>query len=204
MYQCGDTLDNDMDGKIDLADPECISPCDDDESSFETNLPGQNNDCKGDCYFDADSGGGNDKCEWNLKCDPQNPGEQIGCAYDPNFAMCNLQVPPQCLEVCGPQVPNGCDCFGCCLIGNEYVYLGGANCSLDNLDGCASCTFFENCNNICEPENCEICFGQDPNDLPPGCTEPSCPDGVTSCQNIAQCPEGHFCQTGCCVEINPQ
>ena len=52
IYQCGDTIDNDDDGFIDLDDPECISPCDDDETTFKTELPGQNNDCKGDCYFD--------------------------------------------------------------------------------------------------------------------------------------------------------
>ena len=35
VYECGDTLDNDMDGLIDLEDSECISPCDDSEASFE-------------------------------------------------------------------------------------------------------------------------------------------------------------------------
>jgi cysteine-rich repeat protein len=204
MYECGDTIDNDQDGKIDLADPECISPCDDSEASFETNLPGQNKDCKGDCYFDANSGGGDDKCEWNLKCDPQNPGAEIGCAYDPNFGMCNLQVPQQCYDFCGPLVPNGCDCFGCCEINGQPVYLGGANCSLDNLAGCASCTYFENCINTCEPENCELCFGQTIDDLPDHCMGASCPEGVTSCASIADCPNGQFCQTGCCVDITPQ
>ena len=204
IYECGDEIDNDMDGFIDLADPECISPCDDDEKSFKTGLPGQNNDCKGDCYFDENSGGGDDKCEWNLKCDPQNPGAEIGCPYTPNFHMCNLDMPPACLEFCVPLVPNGCDCFGCCEIAGQFVYLDGAQCSLDNLDGYQSCTFFENCNNSCEPENCEVCFGMDPNDLPPGCTEPSCPDELTPCFNQSDCADGEFCQTGCCVEINPQ
>jgi hypothetical protein len=199
IYECGDTLDNDMDGKIDLADPECISPCDDNEGSFKTDLPGQNNDCKGDCYFDSNSGSGDDKCEWNLQCDEQNPGAQIGCPYDPNKPglNCDLQVPQQCLDFCVPLVPNGCDCFGCCLIDDQYIYLDGANCSLDNLDECESCTFHPNCNNTCD--GCELCFGEEV--LPPECEEPECPDDLTPCFDESACEQGEFCQTGCCVPI---
>jgi len=205
VYQCGDTIDNDADGFIDLADPECISPCDDNEASFKTDLPGQNKDCKGDCYFDANSGSGDDKCEWNLKCDPLNPGADIGCAYDPNFDKCNLVMPQQCIDFCGPLVPNGCDCFGCCEIEGQFVYLGGTDCSMDTLDTCATCSFFEGCNNPCESENCELCFGQTVDDLPEHCMgEPSCEEGVTSCASIDDCNAGEFCQTGCCVAIVPQ
>ncbi len=205
VYECGDTIDNDNDGMIDLADPECISPCDDDESSFLTDLPGQNNDCKQDCYFDANSGGGDDKCEWNLQCDPLNPGAEIGCPYDPDFAMCDLDMPPACLDFCTPLVPNGCDCFGCCEIEGQFVYLGGGGgCALDNLAACEECTFFENCNNPCMPELCELCFGQNPEDLPPECDMASCPEGVTPCEIIDDCAVGQFCQTGCCVDIQPQ
>ncbi|PRQ05725.1 DUF4215 domain-containing protein [Enhygromyxa salina] len=202
IYQCGDTLDNDDDGLIDLEDPECISPCDDDEATFKTALPGQNKDCKADCYFDSNSGGGDDKCEWNLKCDPENPGAEIGCEYDPNFMMCNVMMPQTCLDFCVPLVPNGCDCFGCCEIDGQFVYLDGAECALDNLGACESCTFFDNCNNPCEPEICELCFGQDPSELPEECDEPSCPDGVDSCLESADCPEAWYCQTGCCYPTN--
>jgi cysteine-rich repeat protein len=205
IYACGDNVDNDDDGLVDLEDPECISPCDDDESSFLTDLPGQNNDCKQDCYFDANSGSGDDSCEWNLKCDPENPGANIGCAYDPDFAMCELDVMQQCLDFCVPLVPNGCDCFGCCEISGQFVYLDSTDgCSLDNLEACESCTFFENCNNPCEPENCELCFGQGPEDLPPECDMASCPEGVSSCESIDDCPVGQYCQTGCCIDIQPQ
>jgi cysteine-rich repeat protein len=204
VYACGDTLDNDLDGLIDLDDPECISPCDDDEGSFKTNLPGQNKDCKSDCYFDSNSGSGDDKCEWNLQCDPQSPGAAIGCEYDPDFAMCELEMPQACLDFCAPLVPNGCDCFGCCEIDGQFVYLDGADCSLADLDACVSCTFFEGCNNPCEPENCELCFGQDPNELPEGCTEPGCGVGQTSCFSESDCPDSQYCQTGCCVAIVPQ
>jgi hypothetical protein len=194
-----------MDGKVDLQDPECISPCDDLEASFRTDLPGQNNDCKGDCYFDSNSGGGDDKCEWNLKCDPENPGAAIGCEYDPNLGpnMCSLEMPPECLEFCVPLVPNGCDCFGCCEINGQFVYLDGADCSLDSIDSCQSCTFYENCNNPCVPEDCELCFGQDPSELPEECGgEPSCPEGLDGCLDSTECDEGLYCQTGCCVPID--
>ena len=203
VYACGDTLDNDMDGSMDLDDPECTTPCDDDEGTFKTNLPGQNVDCKSDCYFDANSGSGDDSCEWDLKCDPKSPGAQIGCEYDPNFAMCELQTPDTCLDFCGPLVPNGCDCFGCCEIEGQYVYLGGAECSLETLDQCESCTFTADCINPCEPDTCELCFPGDPQQLPPECEEPNCPDGVTPCLAESDCGAEQFCQTGCCVEILP-
>jgi cysteine-rich repeat protein len=203
IYTCGDTLDNDMDGFIDLDDPDCTTPCDDDESSLQTNLPGQNNDCKQDCFWDANSGQGDDHCVWNLKCDPENPGADIGCAYDPNFNQCNVMMPQSCLDFCTPLVPNGCDCFGCCEINGEFIYLdSNPECSMDNLGACNSCTFFDECNNACEPEMCELCFGQDPEDLPDDCQEPSCDFG-TPCLQQADCGVGEFCQTGCCAPIVP-
>jgi cysteine-rich repeat protein len=202
FYQCGDEADNDMDGFVDMDDPECITPCDDNEGSFKTDLPGQNNDCKSDCYFDSNSGGGEDGCEWNLKCDPENSGAEIGCEYDPNL-MCELEMPPECLEFCVPLVPNGCDCFGCCEINGQFVYLDGANCTLDDLDSCNSCTFYENCNNPCMPELCELCFGQDPEDLPEECGgEPDCPPELDPCLTDADCAEGLFCLTGCCIPVD--
>ena len=85
------------------------------------------------------------------------------------------------------------------------VYLDGAECSLDNLDGCQSCTYYDDCGNPCEPELCELCFGQDPEDLPPECEEgPTCPEGETSCTDENDCEPGEFCQTGCCAPIIPQ
>ncbi|EDM80965.1 putative lipoprotein [Plesiocystis pacifica SIR-1] len=206
IYQCGDGLDNDFDGKIDLADPECISPCDDSESSFQTNLPGQNNDCKGDCYFDDNSGGGDDKCEWNLKCDPENPGAQIGCEYDPDLDCSDAMLPQDCLDFCQPLVPNGCDCFGCCEVDGQFVYLDSSpSCSIDNLAGCEPCTYYEDCANPCVPEECELCFGQDPEDLPEECNDqPTCPEDVTPCLEQADCAVGEFCQAGCCFPIDPQ
>jgi len=204
-YQCGNGLDDDGDGDVDLADQECTSPCDDSEKSLQTNLPGQNLDCKADCYFDVNSGAGDDKCLWNLQCDPADPGASVGCPYDPDFKMCDLEMPDACLDFCVPLVPNGCDCFGCCQVGDEFYYLNsGPDCSLDNLEACNHCTFFANCNNECEPDKCELCFGQELDDLPAGCKgEPSCDMGQ-ACKDASECPGGQFCQTGCCTVIVPQ
>ena len=204
LYKCGNGLDDDGDGKIDLKDPECTSPCDDDEKSFQTSLPGQNLDCKSDCYWDANSGAGEDKCEWNLKCDPLSPGDDIGCAYDKNLKMCTMTQPDPCLNFCVPLIPNGCDCFGCCEIAGKFYYLNSnPQCSLNNLGACNSCTFNKQCANSCEPAQCEVCFGQDVNDLPPECNDtPSCDNGLP-CLDETDCPGFNFCQTGCCVEIAP-
>ncbi|MEZ4429322.1 MAG: hypothetical protein R3A51_16735 [Nannocystaceae bacterium] len=205
LYECGDTIDNDNDGKIDLNDPECTTPCDDSESSLQTNLPGQNKDCKADCYFDADSGQGNDQCVWNLQCDPMNPGADVGCPYDPDLKQCDMVTEQPCFDYCSPLVPNGCDCFGCCEVAGVFVYLdSNPECSLSNLAACNPCTFFEDCNNPCKPDECEVCFGQDPDDLPPGCEEPKCDEPKTPCTNSDQCADGQFCSTGCCVDIVPE
>ena len=204
LYKCGNGIDDDNDGKIDLKDPECTSPCDDDEKSFQTVLPGQNLDCKSDCYWDANSGGGDDKCEWNLKCDPQNPGEDIACVYDKNQKMCMMTQPDPCLNFCVPLIPNGCDCFGCCQIAGKFFYLNSnPQCSLDNLAACNTCTFNNQCANTCKPEECELCFGQDINDLPPECNDmPQCDNGLP-CLDETDCPNQNFCQTGCCIDIVP-
>jgi cysteine-rich repeat protein len=203
IYQCGNDIDDDMDGKVDLDDPECTSPCDDDESSFKTLLPGQNEDCKSDCYWDDDSGVGNDGCEWNLKCDPENPGSDTNCEYDPDFKMCDLKQTQMCKDICGPITPNGCDCFGCCEIQGNFYYLDGNVCDLEDLSKCDSCTFHPGCNNPCEPEECEVCFGDDPDDLPDECDEPKCDNNLTPCEDESDCMVGEFCQTGCCVAIQP-
>ncbi|HVR61648.1 MAG TPA: hypothetical protein VMU50_07095, partial [Polyangia bacterium] len=77
--QCSDGIDNDGDGLIDYDDPECVGPLDNDEGSFATGIPGDNVDpCKQDCFFDGNSGMGNDGCDWQLKCDPLNTGATAG------------------------------------------------------------------------------------------------------------------------------
>jgi hypothetical protein len=201
-YACGDCEDNDGDGKVDLLDPECISPCDDQEDSFATGLPGDNMDpCKQDCFFDGNSG--NDACDWNLACDPMNPGGD-DCPYDPE-QMCEPMQPAECAETCG--APNGCDCFGCCSIVvdgvTHDVFIGDKDCTVATIDECQQCTKNDDCDDECKPEECEVCFG---GELPPGCDEPTC-DRADPCQlddeGNSDCPEGTFCQTGCCEPIAP-
>lgn len=202
-YACGDGSDNDGDGLVDLADPECTGPCDDDEASFQTGIPGDNVDCRQDCFFDGNSGQG-EGCTWDLRCDPNNPGEFIGCEYNGGGNNCDNQQnqPQECLDFCTPLTPPGCDCFGCCTVetdeGSVDIFLNGdPNCSLDNLEACTECMQSEDCVNECEPDECEICFGE--TELPVGCDDPNCesaPGGA--CTNTDDCEQFQYCFQGCC------
>jgi hypothetical protein len=206
IYACGDCMDNDADGKYDSADPECVSPCDDKEDTFATGLPGDNMDpCNQDCFFDGNSGSGDDKCDWKLQCDPLGPGG-VDCPYDPNAQNCPEMQTDECVMNC--QIPNGCDCFGCCTVevdGMQYnIFLGDADCSLDAIENCSSCTPNDDCDEECHPEECEVCFGQP---LPPECEDPTCPEGIQPCtvddMGGSNCPADQFCNTGCCAMIVP-
>ncbi len=208
-YACGDGIDNDEDGFIDLADPECTGPCDDDEASFQTGIPGDNMDCKQDCFFDGNSGQGDDGCVWDLRCDPANPGEFINCEYT-GGNNCDNQPPNQeqdCIDFCAPFVPPGCDCFGCCEVqtpmGPVWIFLNShPDCAFDNLEACTECTpQIEDCGNPCEPAECEVCFGE--TEPPPGCEEAGCPSGDDPCMENADCPEGYFCYLDCCYPPPP-
>jgi hypothetical protein len=224
-YQCGDCVDNDGDCKIDAADPYCIGVCSNNESGFKGNIPGQNNaPCKADCYFDQDTGSGNDDCHWSHECDPYEvapnyPPEGSKCKYNPNANIpgtsqtCAQLYSAQsalCLSYCGPLVPNGCDCFGCCSIPGAptTVYLGSEDgsgngtCHLGTLADplkCKPCTQVPSCINTCT--TCEICIGKPT--LPPECTEQDCPAGKQKCGLVGQapCPDGQYCVTGCCQPV---
>jgi hypothetical protein len=210
IYACGNGIDDDGDGFIDLFDPECTGPCDDDESSFQTGLPGDNMDCKQDCFFDGNSGQGDDGCIWNLRCDPANPGANIGCEYT-GGNNCNNQPPNQeqgCIEFCTPFVPPGCDCFGCCTVqtpeGPVDIFLNsGPDCALDNLDACQTCTSqIDDCGTPCVPEECQVCFGE--TEPPAGCGENTCPSGQScSGDQPGSCPTDYFCYLGCCYPPPP-
>jgi hypothetical protein len=177
--QCSDGKDNDNDGKIDAVDPECVGPCDNDEGSYATGIPGDNIDaCKQDCFFDGDSGAGNDGCDWNLKCDPANPGKYAAkvCEYDARFAMqgknCQAMPSQKCLDTCRSITPNGCDCFGCCTVpvnGMQVSVKLQPSCSAAKFGdpvACPRCTPVTSCQNTCE--TCEVCVGKPAPD-------PSCP-----------------------------
>jgi hypothetical protein len=226
--QCNDGIDNDGDGKIDLDDPECVSSCDNDEGSFGTGIAGDNIDaCKQDCFFDGNSGMGDDGCEWNLKCDPANPGAHAtrACPYDPNYKNCPTQQSDQCIKSCQRVTPNGCDCFGCCAFnfnGQPLTVMLVGSCNADKLGdpaACPRCTQQTSCLNPCG--KCEVCVGKpapDPSCLltpadggsaigatdggnpgnPPG--DSACPAGVTYCgPGGTACASGAVCLTGCCL-----
>jgi hypothetical protein len=177
LYECGDCVDNDGDCAVDWQDPSCTGPCDDDEGSLGVHLTGANNGvCKLDCFFDDNTGRGDDDCRWSHRCDPLSSGDPK-CAYAPT-PECDEQLAAQsakCLSSCMPLVPNGCDCFGCCEIPGAptAVYLGStvggvASCdmgSLDDPERCAPCTPVPSCFNDCAM--CEICVGKPT--LPPEC-----------------------------------
>jgi hypothetical protein len=226
VYACGDCVDNDGDCRIDAADEHCLGPCDNTESSFYGGISGQNNSpCKSDCYFDQDTGAGNDACYWSHKCDPLEIApdyypEGSACSYDPSStipgfggdcAAAQSQQSAQCLGYCGPLTPNGCDCFGCCVIPGAPtpVWLGSespagqGSCTLDVLadpSKCHPCTQVSACLNPCD--TCEICVGKPT--LPPGCGVQSCAGIGLPCGQLGQndCTPGFFCITGCC-QPNP-
>lgn len=223
VYACGDCLDNDGDGLADMDDPDCLGPCHNSESMFFLQIPGANNaPCKQDCYFDQDSGSGNDGCYWSQECDSlevppfYDPAGMV-CAYDTTVstpgtgASCaelSQSQLPECHDTCGPLTPNGCDCFGCCEIpGGEgrFVWLGSMSegvpsCDLAHVNDptrCRACTPVAACFNPCE--ECELCIGK--TGLPDSClcsAEGAKPEtcGVQECPTGAP-PCGLDCQAPC-------
>lgn len=199
---CSNGADDDGDGAIDAEDPECTGPTDDDEATFGTGIPGDNRDgAFQDCFFDGDSGHGNDGCQY-----------RTGCLYG--------ELPPDdcvlsdlCIERCRPAVPNGCDCFGCCTVhledGTTVDVLASSTCSVEHIDDpsrCTTCTPTPECGNTCG--RCELCPGRTPDDLPADCFEtpdggtpsPMCEDG-TPCDAPEDCEADEYCSLGCCLAI---
>ncbi|HEX8705117.1 MAG TPA: hypothetical protein VF815_40170 [Myxococcaceae bacterium] len=210
-YLCGDCLDNDNDGKKDSQDPDCLGPCHNTENSFDLGIPGGGHGNCGsiECYYDSDTGGGNDNCVYDLRCDPKEPDPT--CRYPPpGNVTCTGTQSNTCTSVCGPLTPNGCDCFGCCTVtlptgGTRDIFLGseaankaaGINappCTLanaGNTTACRACTPNPSCYKGCG--TCQLCLGK--TELPPECTPsaptdggtpPKLPDGGT----IVRCPGG--------------
>ena len=218
--QCSDGIDNDGDGKIDLADPECVGPLDNDESSFATGIPGDNMDaCKQDCFFDGNSGMGDDHCLWQLKCDPLS--NSASCPYDQNYAQshtmeCSVSgsQTQACVDACQKLVPNGCDCFGCCVVpGASTPVRLAVTCTAKDFNDptkCPPCTQVTQCMTVCG--HCDYCIGKDtlPADCmaqPDGGTPYTCAGGLVACGQYGvdptQCPAGTGCVTGCCRYLVP-
>lgn len=225
VYACGDCVDNDGDCAIDSRDTQCLGACQNNESGFKGDIPGQNSaPCKADCYFDNDTGSGNDDCYWTHECDPHEvtpafDPEGSKCKYDPNAktpgssGTCTQHFQTQsatCHSICDPLTPNGCDCFGCCTIPGAPtdVYLGSedssgnGSCNLTTLADptkCRPCLKVQACNNPCD--HCELCVGKPT--LPPDCTTQQCPAGVQKCglPTDPPCSDGQYCVTGCCQNL---
>lgn len=220
--QCSDCLDNDSDGRIDGLDIECTGAADNDEAGFATGIPGDNIDrFNQDCFFDGNSGAGNDGCNRHSCCllgfttvqQCNDYFDALGVTANPGFDPddCAIPVSQDCIDNCAPAAPPGCDCFGCCTICDPAtdvcrdVYTNPAvapNCDETTLADpamCPVCTKVEACDTPCDPANCILCPGQDPTDLPPGCQEVACPIGSETCDAQTPCPPGDYCSNGCCV-----
>ncbi len=230
VTQCDDGIDNDGDGLIDLADPECTTPYDNDEGSFGTGIPGDNMDpCKQDCFFDGNSGMGDDGCLWQLQCDPRSTEPK--CSYSADYVSkhpttCSISSSQSqhCVDFCRPLTPNGCDCFGCCQVpGVAYPIRLDSTCktTADFADPskCPQCTQVTQCMNTCG--HCQLCLGK--TTLPPDCAPgygadggaggggggvdagppvPQCDPGVQPCgPGLPGCPESAGCITGCCIPL---
>lgn len=205
---CSDGVDNDTDDLTDLNDPECVSSWDNDEGSFATGISGDNRDdaCQ-DCFFDGNSGSGNDGCRLPTSCLTE------GTAESGHGSCSSCEQPEQCVTFCEAYTPNGCDCFGCCtvrLADDTTVHVAlSAGCQIDGNtvgDGCSECVPNDSCNNNCG--RCELCPGKTVEDLPADCLEggdgdatpaPACEDGAVACSSTQPCDDGYSCDFGCCV-----
>lgn len=217
VYACGNCLDDDGDGNIDSADPDCLGPCHNRENSFDLGIPGGGHGNCGsiECYFDSNSGRGNDDCFYDLRCDDKTPDP--ACPYSSTVAAsssCPTTQSATCTDFCGGLTPNGCDCFGCCNIplaggGSRNVFLGsesitGKACTLEaagDPTACRECTPNPSCLKTCG--TCQLCLGK--TTLPPECNvADQCPSGLQPCglPGQAACPAGEFCLTGCCNTVS--
>jgi hypothetical protein len=232
LWNCGDCLDNDGDCRIDDADPMCLGPCDNTENSLYPDMH-QPSNCGAECYYDSDSGGGNDGCTWDYGCDPfsvspnYNPTNNKVCSYvKRDVASCDLWWSTQsdmCLGIgvpstqwsCAGVTPNGCDCFGCCDIPIPSNPTQIVTVWLGSNDGAPDCTLDEadlNNPSICRPctrvpscgNSCEHCeICLGKPELPADCT-------CQECGTAQMCgpPCGTPCPTGyfCntgCCALNP-
>jgi hypothetical protein len=208
---CGNCEDDDGDGLVDALDPDCLGPCDDNEEGYYIEAGASPpSTCGRDCYFDQDQGAGNDRCVWDLGCDPLQPGGP-GCPHvePPVGGGCPAEQEPACLELCLPLVPNGCDCFGCCELvagSGQYAFIGSLGDDRDpscahglasDPAACRPCTPVDDCFNPCE--ECEQCVGRPASEVPGGCEQDCAGRAPCGLSGQPPCQAGSFCITGCCT-----
>jgi hypothetical protein len=221
--QCSNCMDDDGDGFIDGADVECSGPFDNDEATFATGIPGDNKDAVNqDCFFDGNSGAGNDGCNIHVCCLLGATTKQE-CPIGANQFNPNECPPPigtgtisqQCKDECGKLAPPGCDCFGCCTVCDpntdpiQCVDIAvnpqtSPNCDATNIldpTKCLRCEKITDCGNSeCGGTSCILCPGQTEDDLDPSCSGTAqCPDGILPCTPSSTggiCADQHFCANG--------
>jgi hypothetical protein len=220
LTQCSNCIDDDGDGEIDGLDIECTGAGDNLEDSFETGIPGDNKDrINQDCFFDGDSGAGNDGCNIHVCClmGATTKAEcPIGTSqFDPNACPPPIgtgTLDPMCTTTCKTVTPPGCDCFGCCTLcdpaTNQCVDVNlnqviSPNCTEETLFDPTLCTVCTK-NTLCDGGTCggcTLCPGQDPSDLPAECGGMNeCPNSGQACMTDGDCPTtAPFCATGCCI-----
>lgn len=220
--QCNNCIDDDGDGKIDGDDPECTGALDNDERSFATGIPGDNKDLvKQDCFFDGNSGAGDDGCLFHICCIAPSLCEGPDSVDTKFDATTDCQPSSaECSENCGSVTPPGCDCLGCCTICGEsegtstcadvavnpLLYPPECSdsdpdndpdtcCDSQHLENCFTCEPLDDCGgSTCndDPTDCVLCPGQTEDDLPAECNDMNeCPTGSAPCDTTADCPGGN-------------
>lgn len=198
---CSNCLDDDGDGLSDAFDPECTGLLDDDEGSFATGIPGDNVDHCQDCFFDGNSGHGDDGCQYATECLYGQAPPRGGSS-----ACFQCEVSDACRDSCLDRTPNGCDCFGCCQLPDAAGQLRNVllqqGCSLDQVGdelACPPCVPASDCFKDCGP--CEVCIGRAA-PLDPACDDGPrlrCPPAQAECDAQQPCNADEYCLTGCCV-----
>ena len=145
--ECSDGMDNNSNGFIDLADWYCKTWDDNDESSFHSGVSGDDANAPAalDCWFDTNSGSGDDGCSIHACCDLAGPcPAELDAAH---FDAGSCSVSQQCVDSCAPLTRTACDCFGCCEIctgpaGCVDVFVNpviSPNCTLQTIGDPAAC-----------------------------------------------------------------